>query len=213
MENTVTHSISNELFNTFLLVTAAVAICVLCYFSVPLDTLAILKFLITYLGYASFALVPMTILIFSIFIHALIIPLPEDCIWAKIANRFQKDFQYVGLLGTFLAIGLSLNSLDATHMTTDSIFQIAKEIGSAIWSSIVGVGGSMIANFIVEELTIATPEEEPAFTPQPAIVYGFTTTPEDNDSIFAFSSFGNVNRSVPVTTMTQAAQERLAAYA
>jgi len=160
MKKPTFHKFTDETVTLIIFGAISVSLCILCYSFAPQSIQTTWSYVIKYLGYMAYLLVPMTIMLFSILIHAMFEPLEEDSLWATIVKRLEVFFPLVGLLSTFLAIGLGLADLKPDQMGAHSILSIAGEICRATWGSILGVSMGMLAYVVHHDLTVKKEEED-----------------------------------------------------
>jgi len=152
--------LNDEVVTRIIFGAMAISLCAICYSFAPQNIEATWTYVIRYLGYMAYVLIPMTILLFSILIHAIFEPLEEKSCWATMIRRLEVFFPLVGLLSTFLAIGMGLANLNTDQMSTQSILSIAGEICKATWGSILGVSMGMVAYVVHHDLTVESEEIE-----------------------------------------------------
>jgi hypothetical protein len=182
--------ISFEKMSLVIIGAFSIMLCIICYAFFPQNYHDIWGFTLTHLGYMAYLLVPMTLLLLSILLHAIFEPLQEGTVWAKVVQRLEVFFPLVGLLSTFLAISLGLAELNGEEMSTQSILAIAGEICRATWGSILGVSMGMVAYVVHHDLTVKKQDSTENVTeksvsknraaPQPSFVANLKLTPTHN---------------------------------
>lgn len=108
--------------------------------------------LIGYLGYSAYILVPMTVVLLAIVIQILLLGrLEAKSPWSKVAIRIETLAPVIGILGTFVGIGIGLSDLPVDQLNSMGIFELARQIGAAVWNSVVGLVLGMVAYLVVRD--------------------------------------------------------------
>lgn len=150
----------SDMLSTLVLGGCSIFLAVVCY-SVAGDNISgIQPLLVGYLGYSAYVLVPMTIILLAIVIQIMTMGRLElDSPWCRVVVRIETLAPVIGILGTFISIGLGLSDLTPDQLNSNGILGIASQIGAAVWNSVVGLVLGMVA-YIVGRDGIKEPEEE-----------------------------------------------------
>lgn len=119
------------------------------------------RFMVSHLGYFGYVLlVPISVFVLAVFFFALIEELPKDSALVRASVRLETILPLIGLLSTFLAIGSGISRLGLAEINNQTIFNLAREIGTAVWSTIVAFSLSIIAGIIHKDLAVRVPKKQ-----------------------------------------------------
>ncbi len=159
-------SISSESRPTFLLGGLAILFSFAAYSTSSHSLSGVWDYTMRYLGYTSFILVPMWIMLLAIIIHAAFFPLHNTSPRVKILARIETMGPVIGILGTFIGIGMGLADMTPEMLKSDGVLSIASQIGAAVWNSSVGTGAGLIAHLVRKDLVKKAPAKKETMVPK-----------------------------------------------
>jgi|GEM_PF-3259598 len=159
-------SISSESGSTFLLGGLSVLFCFAAYTTSSHSLPGVWEYTMKYLGYTSFILIPMLITLLAIIIHASFFPLHNTSPRVKILARIETMGPVIGILGTFIGIGMGLADMTPEILKGDGVLTIASQIGAAVWNSVVGTALGLIAHLVRKDVVKRAPAKKQTVAPK-----------------------------------------------